>query len=97
LPSGLQRFFGSNDLHFITCSCYRRQQLLGSSEARNIFLDVLEAVRQQYRFTVVGYVVMPEHFHLLVSEAELKDLSVVMQVLQQRVSRSLATNGSFWQ
>jgi putative transposase len=97
VPAGLERFYGSNDLHFITCSCYRRQQMLGSPEARNVFLEMLEAVRQKYRFTVVGYVVMPEHFHLLVSEPDQKDLSVVMQVLKQRVSRRLRKDESFWQ
>jgi putative transposase len=56
-------------------------------------------VRQKYRFTVVGYVVMPEHVHLLVSEPEVKDLSVVMQVLKQRVSTKLLEPGrtAFWQ
>jgi REP element-mobilizing transposase RayT len=31
---------------------------------------VLEQVRRRYRFVVVGYVVMPEHVHLLISEPE---------------------------
>jgi REP element-mobilizing transposase RayT len=31
---------------------------------------VLERMRQRYRFVVIGYVVMPEHFHLLVSEPQ---------------------------
>ncbi len=42
-----------------------------------------------YRFTLTGYVIMPEHVHLLVSEPERKSLSVVMQVLQQSVARNL--------
>ena len=99
MPSGLKRFYGSNDLHFITCSCYRRQPFLGSAEARDVFLKTFEQVRQLYRFAVVGYVVMPEHIHLLVSEPERKDLSIVMQVLKQRVSRKLLKAGqtAFWQ
>jgi putative transposase len=36
-----------------------------------------------------GYVVMPEHIHLLVSEPEKDDLSRVMQVLKQRVARKV--------
>jgi len=27
----LKRFYGAGDLHFITCSCYRRQPLVGTS------------------------------------------------------------------
>lgn len=37
---------------------------------RDLFLRILEEVRQRYRFVVVGYVVMPEHIHLLISEPE---------------------------
>ncbi len=36
---------------------------------------------------VVGYVVMPEHFHLLISEPEKGNPSVVMKVVKQRFSR----------
>jgi len=45
-------------------------------------------VRCRYRFTVVGYVVMPEHFHLLMSESETRNPSTLMQVLKQRVVRA---------
>ncbi|MGH9670814.1 MAG: REP-associated tyrosine transposase [Terriglobales bacterium] len=87
MPKGLKRYYGRKHLHFITCSCHRRQPRLGSSARRNLFLGVLEQVRHRYRFTVVGYVVMPEHFHLLMSEPESGDPSLVMQVLKQRVAR----------
>jgi putative transposase len=66
MPRGLQRFYGAHHLHFITCSCYRRCPTLGTAEARNTLLSVFEEVRQRYRFVVVGYVVMPEHIHLLI-------------------------------
>ena len=65
MPSGLERWHGGHDLHFITFSCYHRQPLLGSTERRDLFLRVLEQVRQRYRWVVMGYVVMPEHVHLL--------------------------------
>ena len=77
MPSGLKRFYGANHLHYITCSCYRRRPLLATPRRRDAFLRVLEQVRQKYDFTVVGYVVMPEHFHLLISEPEQGDPSVV--------------------
>ena len=53
------------------------------------FLAILEQTRLRYRFVVVGYVVMPEHIHLLLSEPEVGTLSKVMQVLKQRTSRAL--------
>jgi len=35
---------------------------------RNVFVQILDEVRDRYRFSLVGYVVMPEHSHLLISE-----------------------------
>jgi len=74
-------------MHFITCSCLRRAPLLDDPALRTLFLTILEDVRRAYQFVVAAFVVMPEHFHLLVSEPEHDDLSQVMQVLKQRVAR----------
>ncbi len=82
-----QRYYGGGDLHFITFSCYRRLPFLGTARRRDLFLRVLEAARRRYQFVVVGYVVMPEHVHLLVSEPERRDLSVVLKTVKQAVAR----------
>jgi putative transposase len=80
----LHRYYGNHHLHFITCSCHARRPWLGTARRRGQFVKVLEEVRQRYQFVVVGYVVMPEHFHLLISEPETGTPSTVMQVLKQR-------------
>jgi putative transposase len=54
-----------------------------------LFLRILEQTRQKYRFVVLGYVVMPEHFHLLISEPQVGNPSVVMQVVKQRYAQRL--------
>jgi putative transposase len=50
---------------------------------------ILEEARLKYRFVVVGYLVMPEHIHLLLSEPEVGNLSTAMQVLKRRTARAL--------
>lgn len=102
MPTGLRRFHGAGDLHFITFSCYQRSPYLNSSDAKDKFLSVLEQVRQRYRFSITGYVVMPEHVHLLIDEPETGTVSLVMQVLKQRTSRILkpgcaSLESPFWQ
>ena len=89
MPSGLHRTYGAHHLHFITCSCYRRLPLLNSARARDRFLNIFEQTRRRYRFVVVGYVVMPDHIHLLITEPEAGSPSTVMQVLKQRAARAL--------
>jgi putative transposase len=49
---------------------------------------------------MVGYVVMPEHVHLLVSEPERATLSVAIQMLKQLTAVKIGRNGDdkrFWQ
>ena len=89
MTEGLHRYYGNHDLHFITCSCYHRQPQLDTPERRDLFLKILEEVRQKYRFVVHGYVIMPEHFHLLMTEPEVGDPSVVMKVLKERFTKKL--------
>ena len=89
MPKGLKRYYGQGDLHFITCSCYRRLPLLGTVRARNTFVKILGEVRDRFGFALAGYVLMPNHFHLLISEPAPGTPSTVMQVLKQRVSRRL--------
>ncbi len=83
----------------MTFSCYRRVPLLDTPEARRTFEVTLEQVRRWYGFCVIGYVVMPEHVHLLVSEPERASLTVAIQMLKQNVARKLRATmaeGRFW-
>jgi putative transposase len=62
---------------------------LATAKSRNRFLAILEQTRERYRFVVVGYVVMPEHVHLLITEPEVATPSTAMQVLKQRTAHAL--------
>jgi putative transposase len=85
----LKRHYGRGDLHFITFSCYRRRPLLGTRRARDQFVQILNEVRNRHGFRLIGYVVMPEHVHLLISEGAGKSPSKILQVLKQKVARKL--------
>ncbi|MFZ0782008.1 MAG: transposase [Candidatus Sulfotelmatobacter sp.] len=99
MPPSLCRYQQGGHLHFITFSCYRRQPKLGTSTARAQLEESLEQTRRSYGLGVLGYVVMPEHVHLLVSEPEKGELSIAIQALKQSVSRRLALRSPepFWQ
>ena len=68
MAKGLVRYQQSGCFHFLTFSCYRRQPLLDNATARGVFECELEAVRIRHGFEVAGYVLMPEHVHLLAGE-----------------------------
>ncbi|MFZ1008153.1 MAG: transposase [Candidatus Sulfotelmatobacter sp.] len=93
MTEGLHRFYGGRDLHFLTFSCYQRQPLFNSSALRDLFLQILEWVRRRCRLIVLGYVVMPEHVHLLLSEPQRATLSTAIQALKLGFIRSLVGDG----
>jgi putative transposase len=97
MPWSLRRFHKSGELHFLTFSCYHRLPKLGTSTSRDRFELSLESTREKYRFHVLGYVVMPEHVHLLVTEPEDTLLSIAVQSLKQSVTRHLGEGKAFWQ
>jgi len=102
MKNRLERRYGQGHLHFITCSCHERRPLLGTAAKRDALLKILDEARARYQFHIVGYVVMPEHFHTLISEPRTGTPSTIMQVLKQRVSRTCrgmsgVVPRSFWQ
>jgi putative transposase len=70
MGKNLKRYYGRGDLHFVTFSCYRRLPLLRMIRARNVFVKALGAIRDRYKFLLVGYVVMPEHVHRLLMKIQ---------------------------
>ena len=99
MPRGLVRFQQCGVFHFITFSCYRRQPLLTNRAGYAVFEQALERVRQRSGMVVAGYVLMPEHVHLLVNEPASGSLASAIQVLKQTVARALKRpeEAHFWQ
>lgn len=90
------RYQQSGEFHFLTFSCYRRRPYLSKVGAMDLFEDALERVRRRYLFAVAGYVVMPEHVHLLVNEPMRGLLSKTIKALKLSVSLR-GTERPFWQ
>ena len=96
MTKGLVRYQQAGCFHFLTFSCYRRLPNLGTAQARSLFERSLEGIRQRYGFVVCGYVVMPEHVHLLVGEPKMALRSKAVQALKLSVSIQ-SNQRPFWQ
>ena len=57
--------------------------------ARDLFVQELGKVRDEMGFHLVGYVVMPEHVHLLISEPKRGTPSNALHKLKLQVLRKL--------
>jgi len=80
------RYFASGQLQFITASTYRRAPLFLSSRFCRIFVAALEEVRREFGFQLLGWVLMPDHFHLLIRPEPASSTSKIVQQLKQRTA-----------
>jgi putative transposase len=99
MPTGLQRFQQTKQFHFVTFSCYGRQPFLRTPEAKDAVERVLEKTRKRQGLCIGGYVLMPEHVHLLTNEPTEGTLASFIQIVKQLSSRELkaADQKQFWQ
>jgi putative transposase len=101
MPKGPNRVYGKGHLHFITCYCYLRQRKLAEEKHRNLFVQLLEEIRTKFHFGVVGYVVMLDHFHLLMVEpatdTAAKAIETLLQRYQRRYNTSARIEETAWQ
>ena len=85
----LARYYGQNHLHFITTSTYHRTRLFDAELFRNLFAQTLGEVRNSLQFRLIGYVLMPEHFHMLLWPAPEADPSRILQSLKVRTAMAI--------
>jgi putative transposase len=98
MPTRLLRFHHSGQTHFVTFACWHRRLNFPDATTRSIFETALERIRRDYLLCVYGYVVMPDHVHLLLSEPRRQTLAVAIKSLKQGVSRRLIGDAPhFWQ
>jgi putative transposase len=76
----------------VAFTCYHRFPHLADDKTRHAFVVALERARKLYQFRVYGFVAMPEHAHLLVSEPESGTIATAVQAL--KISSSLRTTAS---
>lgn len=62
----LRHYDGLNTARAINFSCYRRLFLLRNKAEREYFIESLKFVQMKYKFRLFGYVIMPNHVHLII-------------------------------
>jgi putative transposase len=96
MPSGLVRYHHTGNFHFITFSCFHRFPYLATPSACDLFENALERIRRSCQLVVAGYVVMPEHVHLLINEPKSGDIASAIRALKLSVTLRRRER-PFWQ
>jgi len=61
----LRRHDELGHVHFLTVSCYRRLQFFRHDNVKLSFIRAMERVRDKYGLRWIGFLIIPEHVHLL--------------------------------
>ncbi len=78
---------GRGELHWLTSASFRHQPKLEVEKHRDLLSQLLEELRARFRFEIVGYVVMPSAFQVLMSEPERESAESILLTLRQRFQR----------
>ncbi len=80
---------------FITASCEHRLPLFTNDAIKAVFVDSLATAREKHGFELFAWVLMPEHFHLLIRTPRVLNgrgsmpLAPIMVSIKQSVSQRL--------
>ena len=77
-----------NPFHYATTVCFNRVPVFRSEVACKLFISALLETREQCRFKLIGYVLMPDHAHLILNPLN-RDISVVRRRLKSSSARQI--------
>ena len=86
---------------FITSICHDRRPVFRSPRVCELFLQTMLSYRDQGKFLLHEFVVMPDHCHFLLTPARLLSLERVMQLIKggfsHEVHKQLLRKVELWQ
>jgi putative transposase len=77
-----------NTFHYTTSVCYRRVPIFRNERACQLFIQALAETKKRLPFKLIGYVVMPDHAHLILNPVNC-DISPVMNSLKSAAARQI--------
>jgi len=84
-----KRAYMPGQLQFITASTYRRAPLFFSKRFCRCFVQRLEEVREELKFLLIGWVLMPDHFHLLLQPQPAESTPLIMKGLKEQTAERI--------
>jgi REP-associated tyrosine transposase len=83
------RVYTPGQVQFLTARTYRRAPLFRSERFCRAFVRRLEEVRQEWHFRLAGWVLMPDHFHLLMRPQPAATVPLLITGLKEETAKRL--------
>src|SRR5271156_5094016 len=86
-------------VYFITASTFQRSGLFQSDRMAQLFVEVLFHYRDQKNYLLHEFVLMPNHFHLLISPiiSLERSLQLIKGGFSYRAKKELGFEGEIWE
>jgi len=101
--SRLRRYYVPEAIVFITQVVYRRIPVFGQEHIVELLRQNLVETKRHHPFVMLGYCLLPEHFHLMLRPTGVSNFSAIMHSLKPNFTKDykacLGVSGSmkFWQ
>lgn len=101
MSSKLHRYDLENCAYFVTTKTIRNKPYFRDHHLAELFVENLYSCREKYKFLLLAFVLMPEHFHALIAPQTGYTISGVMQKIKslfvKRLREEMNWSGTFWQ
>jgi putative transposase len=88
-----------HSVYFITASTFQRTPLFRREQMARLFVDVLFHYREHKNYLLHEFVLMPDHFHLLISPTLSleRSLQLIKGGFSYRAKKELGFTGEIWE
>src|SRR5690348_9654592 len=93
------RGWTSESTYFVTAASYQKKFLFQSEQLAGLLVDVLFHYRKQQKYLLHEFVVMPNHFHLLITPSLTLEraLQLIKGGFSYRAKKELGFGGEIWE
>lgn len=80
---------GHGDVHFVTSTIVGFVPIFTNAQAARVFIDCIRFCQRRKDFTLLAWVLMPEHFHLVLKRHQEKSVSTIIGNIKRFTSREI--------
>jgi putative transposase len=81
-----KNFYLDNHVHHVTCTVHKWQKALLFSGILSFLYDEINYKAIKWNISVIGYVIMPEHFHLMLHSFKGENVMKADQAIRRSIS-----------
>lgn len=86
----LERYY-TGSCFYITCETIGRESIIASETITHLLRTVLNQIKQLHHFQTLGYVLLPDHMHLVIKPHPNVTLDAIIQGVIRQFERDYAT------